>query len=102
MPKQIALAYAIAGLAVAAALLVVLGSTVGLFQDKGATETVATAPAPAPAALPVAAPTAKPAADPALTQPAAQPIEYVYVDEPAPRKRHHHDDDDDHEESDDD
>lgn len=110
MHKQIALAYAIAGLAVAAALLVVVGSTTGWFADQVATDAGPIEPASPPAPDP--APSSKPAAPrpepviPATSQAIESPPETIYVDEPAPQKRSHHDDDDDHDsherESDDD
>jgi hypothetical protein len=96
MHKQIALAYAIAGLAVAAALLVVVGSTTGWFPDQIATDSGPIEPAspPAPAPTPKPAATPLPPVIPATSQ-AVEPVETVYVDEPAPQKRRHHDDDDD-------
>lgn len=99
MHKQIALAYAIAGLAVAAALLVVVGSTTGWFADQVATDAGPIEPATPPA--PVPAPSPKPAATrpepviPATSRAIEPPPETIYVDEPAPQKRRHHDDDDD-------
>ena len=100
MNRQIALAYGIAGLAVATALVVVIGSTVGLFGG----------PAPAPT-LPLTAQVAPtPAAPPAASSPevpgppvpfaGASDPEVVYVDEPVRSRRHgdddHDDDEDDH------
>lgn len=100
MPKQTALAYAIAGLAVAAALLVVLASSTGIFEDKVATEAIPVQPLPPPALAPapkLAAPLAD-EANRAVAPALEQPVEYVYVDEPAPAKRRHDDDDDDDDE----
>lgn len=103
MHKQIALAYAIAGLAVAAALLVVVGSTTGWFADQVATDAAPVEPAAPPAPSP--APSPKPAATrpepviPATSQAIEPPAETIYVDEPAPQKRSHHDDDDDDDDS---
>lgn len=112
MHKQIALAYSIAGLAVAVALLIVIGSSTGLFEDKSMHEATPVQPG-APAAGPLPAPTPMPVPPPpphqdrTVAQPIEPPVEYVYVDEPLSKKRQHDDDDDDkrereHRESDDD
>jgi len=86
---MIALAYAITGVAVAAALVAIVGSTTGLFGAD--TE-------PAPATL---------LAGPAIVQTEATHSgiavevpapEVVYVDAPAPGRGHADDDDDDREE----
>jgi len=115
MNKHIAFAYGIAGLAVAVATVAIIGSSYSLLgpeakQGADAAERASTQvgteagpvgvggePAPdiqgqqPPAGEFVYAP---------LTQPtqvdrAEQPVEIVYVDEPAPRHRHDDDDDDD-------
>ncbi len=105
MNRTIALAYAITGLAVAAALVAIIGSTTGLFGTDPAPQTAesttlsnpsapvaAGAPAaamPLPATLPADLPP-----DPGNSQPVLDPsgAEIVYVDAPASPRR---DDDDD-------
>lgn len=99
MNKQIALAYGIAGLAVAIATIAVIATSTGLFTDQSPTAPALTsspvvdAVAPPEPALPAVAPTES-------VQP--EPVEYVYVD--APRRGHdderwerEDDDDDEHE-----
>ncbi len=98
MNKQIALAYGIAGLAVAVAAIVVIGTSVGLFggrtSDKGAEPGAeATAAVDGPMsradAPPVQGRQPVNGAWPAGAQPAAAdgPVEVVYVDEPAAQRR---------------
>ncbi|MCB9735141.1 MAG: hypothetical protein H6745_21340 [Deltaproteobacteria bacterium] len=96
MNRSIALTYAVAGLAVAVALVAIVGATVGLFDTRtpftpGGPATASLDPAPALVASVAPIP-----ADPALADPAAGDAgaEIVYVDAPAPRR---HGDDDDHE-----
>lgn len=96
MNRSIALAYGITGLAVAAALVAIIGATTGLFAGDAPAPT---ADAPLSAPSPTAAPSGpsnvaagQPVADEALAP--ANP-EIVYVDEPAPGRARHHDDDDD-------
>ena len=91
MNRSIALAYAITGLAVAAALVAIVGTTAGLFgsRDQAVSDPAAQSlAAPADGRLVTATdlPTSPGAATPQATSPtlAAQP-EVVYVDAPAPR-----------------
>ncbi|PKN57432.1 MAG: hypothetical protein CVU56_10550 [Deltaproteobacteria bacterium HGW-Deltaproteobacteria-14] len=92
MNRQIALAYAIAGLAVAVALIVIVGTTGGLFGGSDpAPEVIAEA---APGALTAPLAPSQPLPLPASPDGAAPEI--VYVDAPAAGGRRG-DDDDDHE-----
>ena len=104
MHKQIALAYGIAGLAVAFALITVLGSSANLFAGE---VTPAAGPTSMPASQPTLAPEPTWAPVPAETErgvdaAADMPVEYVYIDEPAPARRGHDDDDDDRSHTEDD
>lgn len=92
MNKQIAFAYGIAGLAVAAALVAVVTTSTQTANDAAElsaplamTEpTYSSAPAEQPLVVAQATPTE-----------ALPPVEYVYVDEPAAANRRDHDDEDD-------
>jgi hypothetical protein len=85
--RTIALAYAITGLAVAAALVAIVGSTTGLFGSEPSppTESPTTS---TPSALVAGAPAASPAS-PVNAQPVLDPsgAEIVYVDAPATPRR---------------
>ncbi len=104
MNRTIAFAYAITGLAVAAALVAIVGTTAGLFG--AATEptqtTLVAPPVPASPEVPAAA------SAPTALAPAPDPgTEIVYVDAPPSRRdddddRGDHGDDHDEEERDDD
>lgn len=104
MNRSIALAYGITGLAVAAALVVIVGVTTGLFRTDPpspvADGAVATQPAaPAPTAPPLLMPEAAPA--PGVPSAVGQDEQIVYVDAPPSTRRGHHDDDDDDDDDDD-
>jgi hypothetical protein len=93
MNKQIALAYGIAGLAVAAALVSMVFATTQetLTQEPITNETTEVTLSQRVTPPEEAAPTAE------------QPVEYVYVDEPATGRNYKDDDDDDdHDDHDDD
>lgn len=99
MNRQIALAYGIAGLAVATALVVVVGSTAGLFGGPAPAPAppLTAQAAPAPAAGSPVTPSPEAAGAPDLFTRAPSAPEVVYVDEPARPRRHgdddHHEDD---------
>lgn len=97
MARSVALAYSIAGAAVAAAVIVIAGSTVGLAGGNEQDATLFTAAESAsvdPAAVDAAI--ASGAARSEVVQTAAgEQVEYVYVD--APASSGNYEDDDDHE-----
>ncbi len=113
MPRSIGFAYSIAGAAVAALVIVVAGTTVGLPGSAGAAEggqTQAEVQIPATQDAPVSLPW--PGVDAAspiapsdgqeLLPAAGEQVEYVYVDEPSRGyEDDDHDDDDDEDEDDD-
>jgi len=101
MNRQVAFAYAIAGLAVAVALIAVVGSRVGLFETRSSFQPAASEPPGVHAPhVPGDTPASSTAPSPgAVLVSNGAPItadgaEIVYVDAP-PRARH--DDDDEHE-----
>ncbi|GMU41298.1 MAG: hypothetical protein AMXMBFR23_21640 [Chloroflexota bacterium] len=97
MGKSVGFAYSIAGAAVAAAVIVIAGSTVGFDRGEAspATEALAAQAAADPAAIDAAL--AAGVARSEIVQSAnGEQVEYVYMD--APTSRGHDDDDDDHEE----
>lgn len=98
MGKSIGLAYSIAGAAVAAAVIVIAGSTVGFDRGEASpADTLAAQAAADPAAIDAAL--AAGVARSEIVQGAdGQQVEYVYVDAPASNRGHDDDDDDDHEE----
>lgn len=101
MNKQIALAYGIAGLAVAVALITVIDTNTGLFGRSDGQAAVTPAPEQTVEAVQV-----EPAANVSSTMNADEalepPVEVVYVDEPASARRgereRYEDDDDEWEE----
>lgn len=95
MHRQIALSYAIAGLAVAIAVVTAFGATTGLFGPR------APAIVEAPTTEAETGGTEGALLADARGATAAQDVEVVYVDEPAPRRGHDGGEDDD-EDSDDD
>ena len=97
MNRQIALAYGIAGLAVATALVVVVGSTAGLFGGPAPAPPLAAQVAPTPAVGPPVTRSPEFHGAPDLFARAPSDPEVVYVDEPVRPRRH---DDDDHDEDD--
>lgn len=94
MNNQIALAYAIAGLAVAAALILIVGTSGGLFAGSASAPEVVVeaAPSAAPNALTMPLDPSQPL--PLPTSPDGGAPEIVYVDAPAAGGRRGHDDDD--------
>lgn len=89
MNKQLAIAYAIAGLAVAAALIAIVGSTTGMFSSPTAAATTAAPPVlvdPTPV-LPVQQPA------PLIAPPSVAQPEVVYVDAPVRARHDDHDED---------
>lgn len=101
MARSVAWAYGAAGAVVAAAVIVVAGSTVGLTE--GAADG-ARAPAFSSGTLPAAVGENVVSSE-VVTTSSGEQVEYVYVDQPASRGEHdddddrgEHDDDDDHEE----
>lgn len=93
MNRTIALAYGITGLAVAAALVAVIGTTTGLIG--GGASPVENVPA---AAVPLTSPATPPAPPGAALPGVPADAEVVYVDAPpAARRGGDHDDDDDDE-----
>lgn len=99
MGKSIGLAYSIAGAAVAAAVIVIAGSTVGFDRGEAspATEALAAQAAADPAAIDAAL--AAGVARSEIVQSAnGEQVEYVYMDAPAAGGHDDDDDDDDHEE----
>lgn len=111
MNKHIAFAYAITGLAVAVAAVTTIGSSYGLLGKDAERGTAAAEQAPAAAEatprmvegepppqappLPVGSATDAPPTAPTPFERAEQPVEVVYVDEPAQRREDDDDDDDD-------
>lgn len=92
MNNQIALAYAIAGLAVAAALILIVGTSGGLFGGSASAPEVVVEAAPNALTMPLTP--SQPL--PLPTSPDGAAPEIVYVDAPAAGGRGG-DDDDDHE-----
>lgn len=104
MNKQIAFAYGIAGLAVAAAFITYITAPVDGF-DSAAPEQTQVSTLEQPQGSTLEQPIAATPQGVVLAQAAPQeelPPEYVYVDEPAPTKRYDDDDDDGRHERDDD
>ena len=102
MNKQIALAYAIAGVAVAIALVVTVGSaespTLTAPPELAPAQEADTPPEPRLRSLEGAKPGTAVVPEESATpdaQSAEAPIEYVYVDQPAKERRAGHRDDDD-------
>jgi hypothetical protein len=88
MNKQIAFAYGIAGLAVAAALVAVVATSTQAANDAADLTAPLIMTEPSLGATPVEQPLVVAQAAPTETL----PPEYVYVDEPAPTSRRGHDD----------
>lgn len=112
MSRSIGFAYSIAGAAVAALVIVVAGTTVGLPGSADAAEDESTqaqfqATQDAPVSLPWpgmdAGNTGAPIDGQEVLPASGEQVEYVYVDEPSGRgyDDDDHDDDDDHEDEDD-
>lgn len=100
MAKSVALGFGAAGAVVAAAVIAVVGSTVGFSaQDIGggteATSVLSTEFAPAGPSLDGVTDAGNVVSSQVVTTASGEQIEYVYVDQPAVRG---HDDDDDDEE----
>lgn len=96
MAKSVALAYSIAGTAIAAAVIVIAASTVGLVSgnEGGEVDVFETGAITTPSL------DAGVSGSQIVTTASGEQVEYVYVDEPASRS--HDDDDDDHDDDHDD
>lgn len=106
MAKSVALGFGAAGAVVAAAVIAVVGSTVGFSSEEIGTGTEATSVlstefAPIGPSLDGAADPGNVVSSQVVTTASGEQIEYVYVDQPAARGHDDDDDDDDHEEGED-